>query len=374
MMNVAFYCATFEKNVSGINRYTRGILDGIKNQEIKKYCFGQNSLHAEDMVELHTVHKMNQAYGDGYAEKERYLLCRLAGIDVLYSFFSPICLDGDTGINSVLTIYDLTPLINMEWHMNNKQLYDMFDIEIRKSAQNVNKIVTISEASKKSIVDIYGIPEDKIEIVTPAIAEDLIITERTEEEMQDVRRKYAIRDSYILSICTFEPRKNMISLIKAYEMYRDKNKTASVQLVLTGKLGWGYGNLLDMIYDSKYKEDIIMTGYVSDYDLGSLYRGAMVFAYVSYFEGFGMPVLEALNYGKAVLTSDTTSMPEVGGDAVCYCNPYELESVYSSLEQLLEDAEYREKLQEKAKTQTEKFSYEKSAKKVEELLFRLDRR
>ncbi len=371
-MNVAFYCANYEKNMSGINRYSKGILESIRNQEIEKYCFEQNYLNVENMVEIHSVHKMNQVY-DKYAEKERYLLCKLAGIDVVYSFYSPIKPDDGANIKSVLTIYDLTPLINIEWHMNNKRIYDLFDIEIRKSARVVNKIVTISEASKKSIVDIYGISEDKIEIVTPAIASDLVITGRSDGEVQSIRQKYAITNDYILSICTFEPRKNMASLIKAYEMYRDKNKTAAIQLVLTGKLGWGYDNLLDMIYGSKYKEDIIMTGYVSDYELGSLYKGAIVFAYISYFEGFGMPVLEALNYEKAVLTSDTSSMPEVGGDAVCYCNPYELESVYSSLEHLLEDEEYRMKLQGKAKMQAEKFSYEKSAKRVEELLLKLDR-
>ena len=372
MMNVGFYLANVEKNLSGINRYSKGILESIRNREIDKYCFGQNYLNVENMVELHSVHKMNQVY-DEYAEKERYLLCKLAGINVIYSFYSPIRID-DANIKSVLTIHDLTPLINTEWYMNEKRIYDLFDIEIRKSAQRVNKIVAVSESTKKTIVDIYGVPEDKIEIVTPAIASDLIIAERTDDEIQNIRRKFAIRDEYILSICTFEPRKNMASLIKAYEIYRDKTKTATIQLVLTGKLGWGYDNLLDMIYGSKYKEDIIMTGYVSDHELGSLYKGAAVFAYVSYFEGFGMPILEALSYEKAVLTSDTSSMPEVGGDAVCYCNPYELESVYSSLEHLLEDAEYRKKLQEKAIAQAEKFSYKKSAKKVEELLLKLDGR
>lgn len=371
-MNVAFYLANFEKNLSGINRYSKGILESLNNQEIGKYCFGQNYLNVEDMFELHSVHKVDQMLDD-YAEKERYLLCKLAGIDVVYSFYSPIQLDDGANIKSVLTIHDLAPLINTEWHMNEKQIYDLFDIGIRKSAQRVNKIVAVSESTKKTIVDIYGIPEDKIEIVTPAIASDLIVTERTEDEIQNIRHKFAIRDEYILSICTFEPRKNMASLIKAYEIYRDKNKAATIQLVLTGKLGWGYDNLLDMVYDSKYKEDIIMTGYVSDYELGSLYKGATVFAYVSYFEGFGMPILEALSYEKAVLTSDTSSMPEVGGDAVCYCNPYELESVYSTLEHLLDDMEYRNELQEKAKMQAEKFSYEKSAKKVAELLLKLDR-
>lgn len=370
-MNVGFYYASFEKNLSGVNRYSKGILESMNNKEISKFCFGQNYLNVEDVTEIHSIHKMNRMYDD-YVKKEQYFLCTLADIDIVYSFYRPIWLDDYTNIKSVLTIHDLTPLINLEWHMNNKQLYDLFDIEIRKSAHMVDKIVAVSQATKNSIIELYGISEDKIEIVTPAVASDLALVTRTEMDVKNVRHKFAIKDAFILSICTFEPRKNMASLIKAYEIYRDRNKTSNIQLVLTGKLGWDYENILTLIYNSKYKTDIIVTDYVSDYELGVLYKEAIVFAYVSFCEGFGMPILEALNYGKAVLASNTTSMPEVGGDAVCYCNPYELDSIYSALEYLIEDAEYRKDLQKKAKLQAEKFSYKKSAKKIEEILFELD--
>ena len=169
----------------------------------------------------------------------------------------------------------------------------------------------------------------------------------------------------MLSICTLQPRKNLISLINAYEVYRDKNKESGIKLVLTGQLGWKFDNIIRRINQSKYKEDIILTGYVEENEMAALYKGALVFAYISYFEGFGMPVLEALHYGKAVLTSNTTSMPEVGGEAAFYCDPYDLESIYTSLECLLENKECRENLQEKAVSQAEKFSYRISAEKLE---------
>ncbi len=370
-MNVGFYYGSFEKNLSGVNRYTKGILENMDNKEVDKYCFGQNYLQVGGITEIHSIYDIKQIQNK-HAKEEQYFLCTLADIDVVYSFYYPIRLDDYTGVKSVLTIHDLTPLINLEWHRNNKRLYDLF--EIRKSAHMVDKIVAVSESTKKSIIDFYGVSENKIEVVTPAIAADLVNVSQTETDAESIRYKFAIKDDFILSICTFEPRKNMTSLIKAYEMYRDKNKMSNIQLVLTGQLGWDYDNILDMIYGSKYKKDIIITDYVSDCELGILYKEAILFAYISYCEGFGMPILEALNYGKAVLTSNTTSMPEVGGDAVCYCDPYELESVYNSLECLLENDKYRKILQDKAKRQAEKFSYKRSAKKVEEILLELDRR
>lgn len=370
-MNIGFFLPSYEGKLSGIGRYAKGILEETDNKRICKYCFGQNFLNTANMIEMHSLYERNSM--SDQAVREKYLLCKLANIDVVYSFFAPILFENNSRIKSILTIHDLAPLVNMEWHGYNQSMYDLFDIQIRKSAHIANKIVAVSEYTRKTIVDYYGISEDKIEIATPAIASDLVDSKVTNKDIQEVRKKFAIEREYILSICTFEPRKNLVSLIESYGIYREKNKGSDIQLVLVGKLGWNFNNILDKVNQSKYKADIILTDYVSDYELGVLYMAALVFAYVSFFEGFGMPVLEALHYGKAVLTSDTTSMPEVGGDAVCYCNPYELESVYSSLEHLLEDAEYRKMLQKKAKAQAEKFSYKKSAKKVEEILLELVR-
>lgn len=370
-MNVGFITNGYEQNLSGINRYTKGILECLRSRQIKKYCFGRDYLNIGNMTEMHILKE-----GGGISEmamKEQYLLRKLACLDIVYSFFNPILLEKHENIKSILTIHDLAPLVNRRWHGYCQDIYDIFNIQLRESAHRVDKIIAVSEATKKSIIDIYEIAEDKIEIVTPAIASDLVDSNPTEQEMEVVRQKYSIASDYLLSICTFEPRKNLVSLIEAYGIYREKNKESSVQLVLVGKLGWNFNDILEKIHNSKYKKDIIVTDYVSDYELSVLYKGAIAFAYVSYFEGFGMPVLEALHYGKAVLTSNVSSMPEVGGEAACYCNPYELDSIYSSLEHLLEDREYRQDLERKAKPQSENFSYEKSARFVEKLIFQLDK-
>lgn len=371
-MNAGFFLPMYEEKLGGINRYTKGILEKIDNKRIDKYCFGQNFLNGANMMEIHSLYERNSM--SEQAVREKYFLCKMAGIEVVYSFHAPLLFGDSSPARSVLTIHDLAPLVNLGWYGNNPNMQDLYNNQLRKSAHMVDKIVAVSEYTRKTIVEFYGIPDDKIEVVSPAVESDLTDHLITDQDVREVREKFAIDRDYILSICTLQPRKNLISLVEAYGIYREKNKESDVKLVLVGQLGWNFNHILDKMNQSKYKEDIIFTGYVSDYELAVLYTDASLFAYVSFFEGFGMPVLEALNYGKAVLTSDTTSMPEVGGDSVCYCNPYELESVYSSLERLLEDIAYREELQGRAKAQAEKFSYEKSAKKVEEILLELSGR
>lgn len=369
MINIGFVYPGFEAKMSGVNRYTEGILEELNDTEFKRWCLGHNYFNIKNMKEMHCLYENSQEFDK--VKKEQYLLCKMAGIDIIHSFYKPILLENCPDIKKVLTIHDLAALVNMEWFGNRHSLYEFFDISIRKSAHIVDKIVAVSEATKKTIVSIYDIPEEKIEVVSPAIASEMIYSNITEADVMRVKQKFFIEDEYILSICTFEPRKNLISLVEAYEIYREKHKYSNVKLVLTGQKGWNFDNILQKIGVSRFKEDIILTDYVSDFELGVLYRGALIFAYVSYYEGFGMPILEALHYGKAVLTSNTTSMPEVGGDAACYCDPYDLESVYVSLEHLLEDEKYRKELQRKAILQVEKYSYKKSASKLVNVFHKL---
>lgn len=360
-MNIGFICLGYETNMAGINRYTKGVLEQLSNEKFNKYCFGPNYLNIGDMEEIHCLY--NPYREQEGAGKEYYLLSKLTGIDIVHSFYRPILLKYPD-IKTVLTIHDVSPLINLEWFGNDQKVFELFNVSVRKSAHLVDKIAADSKDTKESVVNIYDVPEEKIEVVTPAIASEMIYSEITNEYVEKTKQKFSITGDYILSICTFEPRKNLVSLIKAYDIYRENNKESDIQLVLTGRLGWNYDGILQKIKSSKFSDDIILTDYVTDYEMGALYTGAYIFAYISYYEGFGMPILEALHYGKAVLASDTTAMPEVGGDSVCYCNPYDLESICNSLEYLLENEEYRKDLQGKAVLQAKKFSYQKSAENL----------
>ena len=153
-------------------------------------------------------------------------------------------------------------------------------------------------------------------------------------------QRYKISTPYLLSVCTLEPRKNLPRLLQAYEQVRARNKER-LQLVLTGRLGWQYEELVRQLGNSPYSQDIVLTGFVPDRDLADLYRGARAFAFPSLYEGFGLPVLEAMSCGIPVMASNISSIPEVGGDCICYCDPYSIESMVRALETVLLDEEKR---------------------------------
>lgn len=362
-MKIGYIYAGYQKNNSGINKYTKGIMEAVvkKYNQIEPNCFARNNFPDIEMPVIPCTYIKNNVHDESMQQHELYVLAQTEHIDILHSFFNPIYADKRANFGRILTIYDLSPIINVDWFGGNLANYDLFDKKIRKSAHEVDHIVTISEATKKDIINYFNIDEEKISIAYPAISDDMLNFGPSSEETKAVMEKFGIQGEYILSTCTLEPRKNLISLIRAYDMYREKHPDSDIKLVLTGALGWNYDNILEQINKSKFSNEIVLTDYVTDHELVILYKNAMTFAYISYFEGFGMPILEGLYYGCAVLASETTSMPEVGGDAVCYCNPYDIESIYASLEKVIEDADYRKQLVSRASAQAAKFSYEKSA-------------
>jgi len=358
-MNVCFYFAAAQEKDGGINRYSKGIVEALDNNIIKKYTFNDNNFDLENMKRLH--HNYTSVKNMDHIAREEYFLSKAHGIDIFHSFYPLIPVSRYKDVRTTLTIHDVVPLINKEWCGSSEITFSFFKNELFQEAQRVDRVITNSEYTKSTVVDYYGIKPENITVVYPGVEPAVDEYKITEEDSCLVRQKYNIDKDYILSICTLEPRKNLISLIRAYEIYREKHILSDVKLVLTGKLGWKFDGILESIKLSKFSKDIILTDYVTDEELAILYTDALCFAYVSYYEGFGTPILEALSKGKAVLSSKTTSMPEAGGNAACYCDPYDIDSIYSGLERLIEDATYRKSLEEKAVIHASKFSYKKSA-------------
>lgn len=361
---IGFIYYLYEKNLCGISKYSKGILSALARlggSHMELCSLNRDYYQIPGVEEVQSLY--SYAANPDMAMKEWYMLADLWDCRCVHSFYYPI-LFHSKNFRTILTIYDLSPLANNQWFGGNQEFYNMYDIDLRQSALKADHIIAISESSKHEVMDFYGISEDKISIAFPAVSFALCQQAITDEDIVDVRNKFQIKGAYLLSICTLEPRKNLPSLLKAFNLYKEKHGDSDIKLVLTGRLGWNYNKILSELEQSQFAKDIILTDYVTERELAFLIKGALAFAYISYYEGFGMPILEALHFGKAVLSSDTTSMPEVGGDAVCYCNPYDLDSIYYSLEKLLEDAAYRKSLENKAKRQAKTFSYEKSAKAI----------
>ncbi len=351
-MNIGMCFSSREENISGINRV---ILNSVN--EILKIA-PQNNYYAIEENYLKFPIKENEKNINDIQKEE---FCRENKLDIIHSYFRPFW-ESEYACKRVLTIYDLTTLINREWIMK-ESMYDFFDKRIRKSAEISDIIIAISESTKRDVINYYKIPEERVKVVYPGLDLKLEFT----EENFELAGKYIHNEEYILSVCTLEPRKNLRGLINGFIQFKMMHPDSEVKLVLTGKMGWDKGLLSFLDGVGTYKKDIILTGFVSDNELAGLYMRALAIAYVPFYEGFGLPILEAMAAGKAVITSDTSSMPEVGGEAVVYSSPYDIDSIANAIEKLVYNSALRAELEKKAKEQAKIFSYNKAAKEIVEI-------
>lgn len=234
----------------------------------------------------------------------------------------------------------------------------------RYSVKAAKKIITISEATKNDIIKLYSVPRGKIEVIYPGIKHTFSTTKSmTKTEIQE---KYNISDHYVLFVGTLQPRKNIEKLIEAFALAKKSlNDTSKdLQLVIVGKKGWQFESILSAPERFNVEESVKFLDFVPDADLSALYKDAQLFAFPSLYEGFGLPVLEAMRYGCPVLTSNISSLPEAGGDAAYYIDPGDAKDIAQGIEKLITNPKLRSEMIEKGKKQISKFSWEKAAKET----------
>ena len=228
-------------------------------------------------------------------------------------------------IKKVTFIHDLTPLINRKWHPFHSFIGHKFFL--KRILIKADLILTNSDYTKKDIVEMLSISSSKIQSVHLGISNIF-----SSNEDQRVLIEYGICKEYLLYQGTLEPRKNILNLIKGYEKYRDDNPSSNEQLILSGREGWKSRDIIRKKYDSKYSDDIILLGYVRREHMPVIYSEAKMFIYPSYYEGFGLPVLEAMACGTPIITSSTSSLPEIGSTHSSYFNPNDIKDIASSIE------------------------------------------
>jgi len=206
-------------------------------------------------------------------------------------------------------------------------------------------------------MEILGLPEKKIKVVYEAAPEDLKPV-KDKKISQKLFKKYNLDGDYLLSVATLEPRKNLKRIIEAFKMLKTKN----LKLVITGKPGWEDLNTLGF---KKGNNNTIFTGYLKKReDLAALYSQALGLVYPSLYEGFGLPILEAMKCGCPVLTSNISSMPEVAGQAAILVDPLDVEEIARGLSELVNNQDLRKSLAKKGLAQVKKFSWEKTAQET----------
>ena len=260
----------------------------------------------------------------------------------------------------IVAVYDLSYKVYPQY--TDQQLKKFFDKFLGKSISKAAHIITISENSKQEITKYYGIPEKDISIVHPAVDHELYVP-KNKSQIDAIKSKYNIKQSYILSLGTIEPRKNLVGLLNAFDLLSEDIKKTHT-LVLAGGKGWLDSDINQVYEELSKKYDIVRTGYLPDEDLPALYSGAKVFVFPTFYEGFGMPPLEAMACGTPVIASNNSSLPEVVGDAALMVDAHQTPDITQAIQRVLTDAKLSKSLAAKGLEQAKKFTWEKSAKNL----------
>lgn len=263
-------------------------------------------------------------------------------------------------VPTVTSVMDLSYFFFPEL-FDKKDLYQLINWT-KYSVQQAKKIITISESSKDDIIKKYQVPVHNVAVVYPGIKQPMNL-EPNIYGFTQLQEKYDLSDNFVLFVGTLQPRKNIVRLIEAFAKV-DPSKKEKLQLVVVGKKGWLYEEILQTPERLGINDRVKFLHGISDEELTVLYKHALCYVLPSLYEGFGLPVLEAMKQGCPVITSKISSLPEAGGDAALYVDPKDTDDIAKKIEKLISDEGLRKDLVAKGYKQVEKFSWEKTAKET----------
>jgi glycosyltransferase involved in cell wall biosynthesis len=245
----------------------------------------------------------------------------------------------------------------------NRRSWMQLRLTVRRTARTAAHIITPSEFSRRDLIETYNVAPARISVTRAAAAPHF--RPATTEAVAEVKRRYGIVGDYVLAVGSIQPRKNLVRLVRAYsDLRRRRSHDKLPQLVLVGKRAWLYGETLRAVEQSGVASNVIFTGYIPELDLPALYTGALCFVYPSYFEGFGLPPLEAMQCGAAVVAGDRTSLPEVVGDAGLLVNPFDEDAIGAAIASLIDDRELRAQLGARGLARAALFDWTETARQT----------
>lgn len=263
---------------------------------------------------------------------------------------------------SVVTIHDLGYLHQPEAHPPSARR--MLDLTTRWSARVARRIIAISDTTRRDLTAHYGVPAERIQVIPHGV--DHAMRRASRESVVELRRRLALPDAYILFVGTVQPRKNLGRLARAMAVVARAG--LAHQLVIAGKRGWMASHVEAEIVASGMADRVRFVGYVPSSDLPTLYTGASAFCFPSLYEGFGLPVLEAMACGAPVVAADRSAIPEVAGEAALLVDPTVPEAIGQALCRVLTDKQLRNDLIERGRRRTRQFTWERTAAETIALL------
>jgi glycosyltransferase involved in cell wall biosynthesis len=249
----------------------------------------------------------------------------------------------------IITVHDVAHLEHPEWY--SWKFSTFYRWLLPRLVKRVALILTVSEFSKARILDLFGLPSEKV-IVAP-LGVDLRFAPSSEERVKSLSSRYGIDSPYLISVASVSERKNLRRVIEAWH----RVGIPGVRLVIVGAKGLPFAGKSDLPADPS----VMYLGYVADEDLPVLYSGALGAVYVSLYEGFGLPLLEAMACGVPVLTSNVTSLPEVAGGAALLVDPYDVEAITQGIRRIAQDADLRQELHTMGLERAKQFTWQRTA-------------
>jgi glycosyltransferase involved in cell wall biosynthesis len=353
-----------DEQYSGVSWYTLDLLTEILRQDkINDYKLFYNSGHdvsgrvpalGKEIVATRYPNKFFNYLLQKFLHRPK--LDELCGkVDVFwqphinFSSFS-------VGTKVILTVHDLSFLVFPEFFSWRKCIWHRF-MGLEGLIGRADVIIAISESTKNDIIRFFPSAKDKVRVVYSGCGPEFVKLPADDPRLLEVKRKYGLGDNIVLSIGTAEPRKNAAGLIKAF----DEANLYGWQLVLAGASGWKNKAFHKAIKEAKNKENIKLLGYVDKDDRPYLYNLAKVFAYPSFYEGFGLPVLEAMACGTPVITSAVSSLPEIAGDAAVLVSPDNDEDLSVALKSLVKSDGMRDWYSAKGLSRAKDFTWRRTA-------------
>jgi len=278
----------------------------------------------------------------------------LGGVDVYHAtnFFLP----PTASAPRVLSLYDLSFLVRPA--LCSPKIVGPFSRGVPRFAQAADAIAACSEATKRDIVERLGIAPDKVTVTYGAVADGFGPLD-PEQVRGAVTARYGLEAPFLLFVGTLEPRKNVVGLLKAFAAVSHRIPHT---LALVGPSGWGTGPIMKALRPLEAQGRVVRIGYLRGHEeLAWLYAAARAFVFPSFYEGFGLPVLEALTCGCPVVTSKVSSLPEVAGDAAVYVDPEDVDSIADGILRIAEDDGLRQSLSERGLAQARQFSWRRCA-------------
>jgi len=372
-----------QKNHSGVGKYTANLLENLfKFDTTNEYKLFYNS------KKFHLIKKYykNVTYYD-FHKSNRLLnltmfLFNFPKIDKLVGgcdvFFAPninfFAFSKDKKIKKIITIHDISFLHFKDFYSKKSILWHKI-INIKKIIKKFDHIITVSENTKQDIIKYFNIPEDKVtainlggnnsEQVSKLASRCQINLALTGSQLKQVREDILnIKNPYLLNINTIEPRKNIEGIINAFIELKEEQKIDNIDLIIAGGRGWNSSGIFKMLENNKYKNNIKIFDYISEEEKDYLYKHAKIFIFPSFYEGFGIPIIEAQNNGVPIISSSNSSLTEIVGTSGLLINPNNINEIKFAIEQLVNDGVLYNRYKELSIENAKRFTWERCAMKT----------